>query len=166
MPVGMALHYARLEFAQTMYDRQGFLDDVDMKTLIEFILLGDPWATVKGDVAQPTIRHTTSTGSMQLQTVERVPKTVRRMLLQERDISPEMLRHARTVLEQYIPASQTGRLSIVATTNPAVQRKGMATPDVRFSMTSLVQTSDGQWLPKNVHVTMNSLSGNKIYVSR
>lgn len=166
MPVGMALHYARLEFAQTMYDRQGFLDDVDMKTLIEFVLLGDPWATMKGDVPQPTIRHTTSTGSMQLQTVERVPKTVRRMLLDERDVSPELLRHARTVLEQYIPASQTGRLSIVATTNPAVQRKGGSAPDVRFSLTTLVQTSDGQWLPKNVHVSMNPTTGNKIYVSR
>lgn len=166
MPVGMALHYARLEFAQTMYERQGFLDDVDMKTLIEFILLGDPWATMKGGMAQPTIRHTTSTGSMQLQTVERVPKTVRRMLLTERDISPEMLRHARSVLQQYIPSSQSGRLSIVATTNPGIQSKGTYAPDVRFSMTSLVQTSDGQWLPKNVHVTMNTLTGNKIYVSR
>jgi hypothetical protein len=166
MPVGMSLHYARLEFAQTMYDRQGFLDDVDMKTLIEFILLGDPWATMKGGMAQPTIRHTTSTGSMQLQTVERVPKTVRRMLLTERDISPEMLRHARDVLHQYIPTSQSGRLSIVATTNPGIQSKGSYAPDVRFSMTSLVQTSDGQWLPKNVHVTMNTLTGNKIYVSR
>jgi len=166
MPVGMALHYARLEFAQTMYDRQGFLDDVDMKTLIEFILLGDPWATMKGGMAQPTIRHTTSTGSMQLQTVERVPKTVRRMLLTERDISPEMLRHAREVLQQHMPTSQSGRISIVATTNPGIQSKGTNAPDVRFSMTSLVQTSDGQWLPKNVHVTMNTLTGNKIYVSR
>lgn len=166
MPVGMALHFARLDFAQTMYERQGFLDDVDMKTLIEFVLLGDPWATMKGDVAQPTIRHTTSTGSMQLRTVERVPKTVRRMLLSERDISPEMLRHVRTVIEQHIPATQTGRLSIMATTNPAVQRKGDGTPDVRFSMTSLVQTSDGQWLPKNVHVTMSAVAGNKIYISR
>ncbi len=166
MPVGMALHFARLEFAQTMYDRQGFLDDVDMKTLIEFILLGDPWATMKGGMAQPTIRHTTSTGSMQLRVVARVPKTVRRMLLTERDISPEMLRHARSVLEQYVPSSQSGRMSIMATTNPGIHSKGASTPDVRFSMTSLVQTSDGQWLPKNVHVTMNTMTGNKIYVSR
>ena len=166
MPVGMALHYARLEFAQIMYERQGFLDDVDMKTLIEFILLGDPWATMKGGMTQPTIRHTTSTGSMQLQAVARVPKTVRRMLLTERDISPEMLRHARTVLEQYVPTSQSRSMSIVATTNPGVHSKGAQSPEVRFSMTSLVQTSDGQWLPKNVHVTMNTHTGNKIYVSR
>jgi hypothetical protein len=57
-------------------------------------------------------------------------------------------------------------MSIVATTNPGVHRKGSQSPEVRFSMTSLVQTSDGQWLPKNVHVTMNTLTGNKIYVSR
>ena len=156
MPIGMALHFARLEFAQVMYDRQGFLDDVDMKTLIEFILLGDPWAAVKGAQLQPTIRHTSHSGSMKLLTVARVPKMVRRMNLRETDVSPEMLRRAKEVLQKYLPNDSVSPLSIVATTNPYFQAKGLSAPDVRFSMKSLMQTSDGQWLPRNAHVTLSN----------
>jgi hypothetical protein len=156
MPIGMALHFARLEFAQVMYDRQGFLDDVDMKTLIEFILLGDPWAAVKGAQLQPTIRHTSYSGSMKLLTVARVPKMVRRMNLRETDVSPEMLRRAKEILQKYLPNDSAAPLSIVATTNPYYQSKGLSAPDVRFSMKSLMQTSDGQWLPRNAHVTLSN----------
>ncbi len=156
MTVGLALHFARLEFAQIMYDRQGFLDDVDMKTLIEFSLLGDPWAAIKGSQSQPIISHTTSSGSMQLLTIERVPKVLRRQQLNERDISGDMLRRAKEVLHKCMPNSATAPISIVATTNPRYQSKGLALPDIRFSMKSLWQTSDGQWLPRNAHVTLTN----------
>ncbi len=156
MTVGLALHFARLEFAQIMYERQGFLDDVDMKTLIEFSLLGDPWAAIKGSQLQPTISHTASSGSLQVLTIERVPKVLRRMQLNESDISGDMLRRAKEVLHKYIPHSATMPLSIVATTNPRYQSKGIALPDIRFSMKSLWQTSDGQWLPRTAHVTLTN----------
>lgn len=156
MPIGMALHFARLEFAQIMYDRQGFLDDVDMKTLIEFILLGDPWAAVKGSQIQPSIQHTSHSGSLKLLTLARVPKVVRRMNLRETDVSPDMLRRAKEILQKYLPNDSASPLSIVATTNPYYQAKGLSVPDVRFSMKSLMQTSDGQWLPRNAHVTLSN----------
>lgn len=156
MPVGLALHFARLEFAQIMYERQGFLDDVDMKTLIEFSLLGDPWAAIKGTHTQPTVSHTASSGSLQLRTIERVPKVLRRMQLRESDISGDMLRRAKEVLQKCIPHSATTPLSIVATTNPRYQAKGLAMPDIRFSTKSLWQTSDGQWLPRSAHVTVTN----------
>jgi hypothetical protein len=165
MTVGLALHFARLEFAQIMYERQGFLDDVDMKTLIEFSLLGDPWAAIKGAQLQPTISHTSSTGSLQLLTIERVPKVLRRMQLNESDISGDMLRRAKEVLHKYIPDSAATPLSIVATTNPRYQAKGLAMPDIRFSMKALWQTSDGQWLPRTAHVTLSNDSITKTVLS-
>lgn len=156
VPIGMALHFARLEFAQIMYDRQGFLDDVDMKTLIEFILLGNPWAAVNGSQVQPKQRYATQSESMKLLTVVRVPKIVRRMNLSETDVSPDMLRRAKEILQKYLPNDRAVPLSIVASTNPYYQAKGLAAPDVRFSMKSLMQTSDGQWLPRNAHVTLSN----------
>lgn len=166
LPVGLALHFARLEFAQTMYDRQGFLDDVDMKTLIEFILLGDPWVAMKGSQAHVSIKHSTESGSMQLMAVSRVPKVLRHMILQESDIPADMLRQAKATLQKYIDPTSSAQLSIVATTNPRYQAKGITVPDVRFSMKSMVQTSDGLWLPRNAHVTMSNQSLTKMVLSR
>lgn len=42
LPVGEALRRAKLGFAAEMHRRQGFLDGEDQKTLISFVLYGDP----------------------------------------------------------------------------------------------------------------------------
>ena len=42
VPIGEALRLAKLKLATEMHDRQGFLDGEDQKTLISFVLYGDP----------------------------------------------------------------------------------------------------------------------------
>ncbi len=42
VPVGEALRRAKLRLATEMHDRQGYLDGEDQKTLISFVLYGDP----------------------------------------------------------------------------------------------------------------------------
>jgi hypothetical protein len=42
LPAGDALFQAKLSFAEETHRRQGFLDPEDQKTLISFVLLGDP----------------------------------------------------------------------------------------------------------------------------
>jgi hypothetical protein len=42
LPVGEALRRAKLKLAAEMHRRQGFLDGEDQKTLISFVLYGDP----------------------------------------------------------------------------------------------------------------------------
>jgi tetratricopeptide (TPR) repeat protein len=42
VPVGEALRRAKLQLAKEMHDRQGFVDGEDQKTLISFVLFGDP----------------------------------------------------------------------------------------------------------------------------
>jgi hypothetical protein len=42
LPVGEALRRAKLRLATDMHQRQGFLDGEDQKTLISFVLFGDP----------------------------------------------------------------------------------------------------------------------------
>ncbi|MGD8849728.1 MAG: C25 family cysteine peptidase, partial [Anaerolineales bacterium] len=42
LPVGEALRRAKLKLASNMHARQGFLDGEDQKTLISFVLYGDP----------------------------------------------------------------------------------------------------------------------------
>ncbi len=42
LPVGEALRQAKLKLATEMHRRQGYLDGEDQKTLISFVLYGDP----------------------------------------------------------------------------------------------------------------------------
>ncbi len=42
LPLGEALRWAKYAFAREMYQRQGFLDGEDLKTLLSFVLYGDP----------------------------------------------------------------------------------------------------------------------------
>lgn len=44
--LGDALLQAKLDFTREMYRRQGYLDGDDMKTLLQFVLYGDPLASV------------------------------------------------------------------------------------------------------------------------
>jgi hypothetical protein len=46
-PVGTALLKAKFALAREMSKRQGFLDGEDQKTLLSFVLFGDPLATLK-----------------------------------------------------------------------------------------------------------------------
>mgnify|MGYP001081235206 CR=1 FL=1 len=43
-PAGEALRQAKIHLASSMSQRQGYLDGEDQKTLISFILFGDPLA--------------------------------------------------------------------------------------------------------------------------
>ena len=42
LPVGDALLNAKIDYAKRQIRRQGFLDEDDQKTLLEFVLYGDP----------------------------------------------------------------------------------------------------------------------------
>ncbi|MDH7488821.1 MAG: tetratricopeptide repeat protein [Anaerolineae bacterium] len=48
MPIGQALQWAKLSFANDLLNRQGYLDSEDQKTLLTFNLFGDPTLTVEG----------------------------------------------------------------------------------------------------------------------
>ena len=46
LPAGEALRQSKIHLAKEMHQRQGFLDGEDQKTLISFILIGDPLAQI------------------------------------------------------------------------------------------------------------------------
>ncbi len=54
--LGDALLQAKMDFTREMYSRQGYLDGDDMKTLLEFVLYGDPLAAL-GSFAVPAEAH-------------------------------------------------------------------------------------------------------------
>jgi hypothetical protein len=105
-PAGEALRQAKLQMAQEMHNRQGYLDGEDQKTLISFILYGDPLATAPN--AQPTKSARRNASAARL-----APKTVCDKAVDanqalgsagdQSELTPETVSHIKSVVAQYLP---------------------------------------------------------------
>jgi tetratricopeptide (TPR) repeat protein len=165
LPVGAALHQARLEFAQTMYRRQGYLDDVDVKTLVEFVLLGDPWAAVEASNRAPAQWPVTKIAG-----IERVPKPRPKSVIDEAQVPQDLLNRARTALRRALPSAAATPLYITSQPEPRLARKsnGPATngQELVFSAQNHQHTIDGHQIAQTAHVTVNQRAVVKLAVSR
>jgi hypothetical protein len=149
-PVGAALHQARLEFAQTMYRRQGYLDDVDVKTLTEYVLLGDPWAALAPSSPTPV-----SWPISKLAGIERVPKPRPKSVLDETQVPRDLLKRARAALSQALSGAIPGSLYITAQPNLRLARKSDGEQEFVFSAQDQQLTSDGHQIAQTAHVTVS-----------
>lgn len=95
LPAGEALRRAKLQMAQEMHERQGFLDGEDQKTLIEFVLYGDPLATAT-DVRSKGAKRA-------LPTLAESPPTVCDKSNGETALTPEAVSRIKSVVAQYLP---------------------------------------------------------------
>lgn len=161
-PVGRALHLARLDFAQEMYRRQGFLDDVDIKTLIEFVLLGDPWGALYDADIEPKPWNADRT----IAALERMPKPRARVVLDEAEAPRDALQRARAVLRRVLPHGAALPLRITAQLNPRRQRKSDPERDLTFSARDHVPTADGRSVAHTAHVTISGQAVVKVALTR
>lgn len=161
-PVGRALHQARLEFAQEMYRRQGFLDDVDIKTLIEFVLFGDPWGALYDADIEPKPWNADRT----IVALERMPKPRARVVLDESEAPRDALQRARAVLRRVLPHGAALPLRITAQLNPRRQRKSDPERDLTFSARDHMPTVDGRSVAHTAHVTISGQAVVKVALTR
>jgi hypothetical protein len=159
--VGEALHQARLEFAQTMYRRQGYLDDVDVKTLMEFILLGDPWAAIE---ARAPSRANWSISKVA--GIERVPKPRPKSVVEEARVPRDLLKRVRQALRQALPGATTVALHVIAQPSLRYTRKGDTEQELTFSASDQQLTSDGHQIARTAHVTVSGQAVVKIALTR
>jgi tetratricopeptide (TPR) repeat protein len=159
--IGEALHQARLEFAQTMYRRQGYLDDVDVKTLMEFILLGDPWATIE---ARAPSRANWSISKVA--GIERVPKPRPKLVVEEARVPRDLLKRVRHALRQALPGATTVALHVVAQPSLRYTRKGDDEPELTFSASDQQLTTDGHQIARTAHVTVSGQAVVKVALTR
>ncbi len=104
LPVGEALRRAKLQMAQEMHARQGFLDGEDQKTLIEFVLYGDPLATV------PDLRPSKSAKrGAQTPKLAEPPQTVCDKSDGDNELTPETMARIKSVVAQYLPGMSDAR---------------------------------------------------------
>lgn len=106
LSAGDALLRAKINLAREMHQRQGYLDGEDQKTLISFLLFGDP-------MAQPELRGRHAKALLRPVKPETLIKTVREEPGSPTigtPIPPEVLNYVRHVVTQYLPGMEDARL--------------------------------------------------------
>jgi hypothetical protein len=101
LPIGEALRQGKLRLATEMHRRQGYLDGEDQKTLISFILYGDPLFSsnseekVKG--FKQIIRKSSRPALMKTACALGGP------VLKPEDLEPLMMSKVRSIVSSYLP---------------------------------------------------------------
>lgn len=101
LPVGEALRRAKLSLASEMHRRQGFLDGEDQKTLISFVLYGDPLFLPGFHSDKASMKRVRQPGeqSPQMKTVCALSGPP----LNEETIDPAMIGKVKLIVSQYLP---------------------------------------------------------------
>ncbi|MBI5714135.1 MAG: hypothetical protein HZC38_12040, partial [Chloroflexi bacterium] len=121
LSVGESLRRAKLDLAQTMHKRQNFLDGEDQKTLISFVLYGDPL------LPSLTSSHATSSAKTlpELKTMAMEYQTI-----SDPEIKPEIVAEMKTFLARYLPGSESANIHLSQPLSP-IMAKGNTAPTHR-----------------------------------
>lgn len=110
---GEALRRAKVSLAREMHHRQGYLDGEDQKTLISFVLYGDPLAQPLGNPIQPKgMSHPAVIRSLK---PPRGVKTICDRARQEDIENPvpgEVIEYVKGIVEQYLPGMKDAQVSL------------------------------------------------------
>lgn len=110
LPVGEALRRAKLSLAAEMHRRQGYLDGEDQKTLISFVLYGDPLHTpqIAGSVQAPksVLRKVGRPAAMKVVCALGGPERP------VAELDPAAFERVKSIVSQYLPglADASGRI--------------------------------------------------------
>ncbi len=124
-PVGEALRQAKLQLAQEMHTRQGFLDGEDQKTLISFILLGDPLALA------PNVRPAKAAKRAKAAAPATPPRTLcdkaangaaSATAAPAAELSAESVAQIKAVVAQYLPGLQGAQWRVTHTRTDCASR--------------------------------------------
>lgn len=108
-PTGLALQRAKIELAKQMHKRQGYLDGEDQKTLISFVLYGDPLAqpqlesplsksVLRPNIANPHVNIVCSKGGRAEDTPQLVPD--------------ELMKQVKGVVSEYLPGMAGAKIHL------------------------------------------------------
>jgi hypothetical protein len=121
---GDALMQAKIDLVREMNRRQGFLDGEDQKTLISFVLYGDPLAVYDGFRAQGKthrMKNHLSVKTVTDQPEEGIPGT---------QVSGEVLKQVKGLVAEYLPGAELAEMHFAHQALP-VESKGKASPERR-----------------------------------
>lgn len=101
LPVGEALRRAKLSLASEMHQRQGFLDGEDQKTIISFILYGDPLYSIRQSWKAKSGKSVIRKNFRPTQMKTMCARGGSDMSMEE--LEPGMLSKVRSIVSDYLP---------------------------------------------------------------
>jgi hypothetical protein len=167
--VGEALAAAKIDLVREMNHRQGFLDGEDQKTLISFVLYGDPLAAYDSyRIQRKAIAR--SKDHLVVKTIEDGPEESPARL------PAEALRQVKSIVAEYLPGAGLDEIHFSRQQpqgekvehSPAYKKNGAKTAGGRLVVTVSKQVKTAQYVHKHyIRVTMDE-SGKplKLTVSR
>ncbi len=115
IPAGEALRRAKLQMAQEMHQRQGFLDGEDQKTLISFILYGDPLAVAP----EPSLIAKRARTPIVLAKTPAAPPVICDKHVSagpghvaSSELTPELVGQIKSAVAQYLPGMQDASIQV------------------------------------------------------
>ena len=125
LPVGEALRRAKLGLAAEMHRRQGYLDGEDQKTLIAFVLYGDPLITLSArdrrGKEKAILRRTSRPANMKTACALGGPEIASDAL------DPRTAERIRSIVAHYLPGMTSAQCRI-RTQQPGCEGEGHACP--------------------------------------
>jgi hypothetical protein len=131
LPSGEALRRAKIRLAREMHRRQGYLDGEDQKTLISFVLYGDPLVQTprKGKRPKNVLRPIKPPNNVKLvcDRQEGPPDT--------RPVPMEVVHYVKHIVEQYLPGMEGAELSL-SQEHSQCEGEGHLCPSAQFGSKS------------------------------
>lgn len=123
LPAGEALRLAKINLVNEMHQRQGYLDGEDQKTIISFVLYGDPLVSRETIFAKPqAIQRSVDTLDKVITVSDRVlDKGV------SQEIPAEVMASVKQVVAQYLPGMSNAQV-LYATQRNVCQINGHEAP--------------------------------------
>lgn len=105
---GYALMRAKLALASKMTADQGFLDGEDQKTILSFVLYGDPLASSRDikEITKPIVRVATSPE------LKAISDNRGDLIIGQDQMPNEILDKVRKVIKSYVPGMEEGKMAI------------------------------------------------------
>lgn len=126
LPAGEALRHAKIDLVDEMTQKQGFLDGEDQKTLIQFVLYGDPLATI--DMI-PSKHRRLPVKEINRSLDNHAVKTIQEKASQNGDILDSgRLESVKNAVAKYLPGMEGARLSLTNMHPEAAEAAAPARP--------------------------------------
>jgi len=162
LPVGEALRLAKLHMAQEMHQRQGCLDGEDQKTLISFVLYGDPLAVAVQPT--PSAAKEAKRRALKFTAQKFQPQTAASTPLAS--LTPESMAQMKKLVAQYLPGMTDAQLLAARTRTAPSNAKRPGQQATVVTLSKVIQSAKRQH-PHFARVTFDAQGkAIKISVSR
>jgi hypothetical protein len=128
--VGYALMRAKLTFAQEMTRKQGFLDGEDQKTLLSFVLFGDPLAFYDGPKTTPK-----SVRAKSHPAVKTLSDTDLQPAMDLSQMPKKVSTGVKEVIEKYLPGLHNAEMKVNTGSTGFYEGKNKSAKDDRYFVT-------------------------------